>query len=417
PRYYAWVNSPPAVMGVFADALAVEMIPSVAGGNHAAVYVERQVVNWLKELVGFPPQSMGLLVSGGSMAAVTALAVARFVAARRTGWDVRGHGLQHAPARFVVYKGAEGHGCNQKAVELLGLGSDNLRIVDSDAALRISPQALDVAIREDLARGHVPTAVVASAGTVNTGAIDPLDAIADICATHSVWLHVDGAYGAPAVVSSRYKAALRGLARADSLAVDPHKWLYVPVEAGLVLVKEAGAMRDAFSLVPPYLRTDGDEHGVQGPPWLSEYGVQQTRGFRALKVWMTLKYYGIGGYRRLVEHDLALADHLARRIDGASDFQRWEPRSLSVVCFRYAPAELEGDDLRLDLLNKAVLTELQLGGGAFLSGTVVGGRFWLRACIVNHRAREADIDALVDLVREIGSRHAPSLTTAGEPAS
>jgi aromatic-L-amino-acid/L-tryptophan decarboxylase len=409
PRFYAWVNSPPAVIGIFADALAAAMNPSVAGGNHAAVHVERQVVNWLKEIVDFPRDSMGLLVSGGSMAALTALAVARFVAARRVGWDIRANGIQHVHPTFVVYKGAEGHGCNQKAVELLGLGSANLRIVESDGGLRIVPEALDTSIREDLARGHVPVAVVASAGTVNTGAIDPLDAIADVCSRHRVWLHVDGAYGAPASLSGKYRDELRAMRRADSIAIDPHKWLYVPVEAGVVLIKDAQAMRDAFSLVPPYLRTDGDEHGVHGPPWLSEYGIQQTRGFRALKVWMTLKYYGLEGYRRFIDHDLALAEYLARLIREASDFQCWEPQSLSIVCFRYAPRALGGDELRLDSLNKTVLTELQLGGGAFLSSTIVGGRFWLRACIVNHRARQADIDVLVRLVREIGARHVQHL--------
>jgi aromatic-L-amino-acid/L-tryptophan decarboxylase len=410
PRFYGWVNSPPTVMGIFADALAAAMNPSVAGGNHAAVWVEHQVVNWFKALLGFPLEGMGLLVSGGSVAALTGLAVARFVAARRHGWDVRAAGVQGAPAPLVVYKGAEGHGCHQKAVELLGLGSANLRIVDSDDQLRISPEALRRAIREDLARGRVPMAVVASAGTVNTGAIDPLDEIADVCAEHGAWLHVDGAYGAPAILSSAYRDALRAIGRADSVAVDPHKWLYVPVEAGLVLVRDAQAMRDAFSLVPPYLRTDGNAHGVQGPPWFSEYGVQQTRGFRALKVWMSIKYHGLDGYRRLIEHDIALARHLAQRVREAPDLECWDPQALSIVCFRYVPPALRGGGEALDALNRELLTELQLGGGAFVSSTVLGGRFWLRACIVNHLARTGDVDALVALVREIGARRARDLT-------
>ena len=406
PRFYGWVNSPPTPIGVFADALAAAMNPSVAGGNHAAVHVERQVVGWMKEVVGFPPEAMGLIVSGASVATLTGLAVARHVALARRGRSVREHGLQGDGATLVVYKGAEGHGCSQKAVELLGIGSANLRVVDSDAQLRISPASLDAAIRADIAAGRIPMAVVASAGTVNTGAIDPIDAIADICKEHGVWLHVDGAYGAPAILTAEYRDALQPICRADSLAVDPHKWMYVPVEAGLVLVRDAAAMRDAFSLVPPYLRIDGDEHGVLGPPWFGEFGVQQTRGFKALKVWMSMKHHGTSGYRRLIENDLALAAHLARLVEDADDFECLDPRGLSIVCFRYAPATLRGDETALDALNRRVLSEMQLGGEAFVSSTVIRGQFWLRACIVNHRATEQDIAAMINVIRRIATQDA-----------
>src|SRR5690348_17135296 len=233
---------------------------SVAGGNHGAVYLERAVLEWFKELLHFPASSMGLLVSGGSMAAVTALAVARQVVAARAGWSVRRDGLQGDSAPLVVYKSVEGHGCHQKAIDLLGIGSTNLRTVPSDASLRLVPAELDRLIRADLDAGRTPMAVIASAGTVNTGAIDPIAEIADVCRAYGVWLHVDGAYGAPAILTDTYEGALSEIARADSVAVDPHKWMYVPVEAGLVLIKDAQAMRDTFSLVPPYLRTDGNEH-------------------------------------------------------------------------------------------------------------------------------------------------------------
>jgi glutamate/tyrosine decarboxylase-like PLP-dependent enzyme len=408
PRFYGWVNSPPTVMSIFADALAAMMNPSVAGGNHGAVYIEHQVVDWFKAILGFPSESAGLLVSGGSAAALTALAVARHVACRTHGWDVRAHGMQQAGAtdrRLVVYKGAEGHGCHQKAVELLGLGSTNLRIVPSDGALRMIPEALEAQLREDRAAGSIPMAVIATAGTVNTGAIDPLDAVADVCARHGVWLHVDGAYGAPAILTPAYEARLAAIARADSVAVDPHKWLYVPVEAGLVLVKDAAAMRDTFSLVPAYLRTDGDVHGVQGPPWFSEFGVQQTRGFRALKVWMAMRYHGVEGYRQLIAHDLALAAYLAQRVRETNDLELHEPPGLSIVCFRCVPpGRVASDPAAVDALNRVVLEELQLGGGAFVSSTVLDGRFWLRACIVNPLASEADIETLLALVREGAAR-------------
>jgi glutamate/tyrosine decarboxylase-like PLP-dependent enzyme len=274
-------------------------------------------------------------------------------------------------------------------VELLGLGSANLRAVPHDGALRMRPDALDAMLRDDLAAGHVPVAVVASAGTVNTGAIDPVDAIADVCARHATWMHVDGAYGAPAMLLDEMRDQLAPVARADSISVDAHKWLYVPVDAGLVLVRDPSIMRNTFSLVPPYLRTNGDA------PWFSEYGMEQTRPFRALKVWMTLRYFGLEGYRALVAHDVAMARALAARVRAVPDLlELWEPQSLSIVCFRTRGT---------DDLNRAALAELQRSGGAFVSSTMLDGRFWMRACIVNPRTTEADIDALVTQVTRVTS--------------
>lgn len=399
PRFHGWVNSPPAIMGIFGDALAAAMNPSCAGGNHAAIYVERQVIGWFKRILGFPETSMGLLVSGGSMASLTGLAVARH---QKCGFDIRHQGLQGSDRRLIYYKTAEGHGCSQKAIELMGIGNSNIRVIDHDGSQRMIPDKLDEAIRADLDAGFQPIAVIASAGTVNTGAIDPLSDIADICQRHSVWLHVDGAYGAPAILSTRYREELAPLARADSLALDPHKWLYVPVEAGLVLVRDAQAMRSAFSLVPPYLRTDGSPQGVGGLPWFSEFGFQQTRGFRALKVWMALKHHGTDGYRRAIEHDIDLARRLAEALRGAADFEVFEPQSLSIVCFRFLPNELRQDESALNGLNKSLLERMQLEGKSFLSSTVMDGKFWLRACIVNPRTSEADILALIECSREAG---------------
>jgi glutamate/tyrosine decarboxylase-like PLP-dependent enzyme len=401
PRFWGWVNSPPAVMGIFAELLAAAMNPSCAGGNHAAVYIERQVLNWFKTLVGFPSESMGLLVSGGSMATVTALAVARHV---KAGIPVRTQGLQRISSLLTVYTGAEGHSCVRKAVELLGIGSDQLRTIPVDSSQRISVGALQRAIRDDLRAGHKPIAVVATSGTVNTGAIDPISEISSLCREHGLWLHVDGSYGAPAILSERYRSALEPIRLADSIALDPHKWLYVPVEAGLVLVRDAAAMRDAFSLVPPYLRTDGNPEGVAGPPWFSEYGVQQTRGFRALKVWMCIKQHGWDGYAKAIERNIALADHLASRIKQSADLECVGTPGLSIVCFRYVPKALRGDEARLNALNKALLDEVQLSGQAFISSTVLEDRFALRACIVNPYSQAKDIDRLVSLVRSTGER-------------
>jgi glutamate/tyrosine decarboxylase-like PLP-dependent enzyme len=397
PRFYGWVNSPPAVMGIFAEALAAAMNPSCAGGNHAAIYVEREVINWFRQILGFPPTSMGLLVSGGSMAALTALAAARNV---QCGYDVRAKGLQGSGARLTFYRTAEGHGCHQKAIELLGIGNESLTTVAHDSSLRMVPEALDKAIREDRERGCTPVAVIASAGTVNTGAIDPLEALSEICARHRVWLHVDAAYGGPAILTRQYAQELSAISRADSVAIDPHKWLCVPVEAGLVLVREGTTLRAAFTLVPPYLQTDGKTEGVGGLPWFSEYGLQQTRGFRALKVWMALQYHGLSGYRSSLERDIELARRLAYAVKNRGRFELFEPQGLSIVCFRYAPPELRRSPGELDNLNKAVLERIQLGGKAFLSSTTIDGKLWLRACLVNPRARDEDIDLLPGVIED-----------------
>jgi len=400
PRFFGWVNSPPVVIGIFAEMLAAAMNPSCAGGNHAAIYVERQAINWFKHMLGFPADSMGLLVSGASMAAITGLGVARHA---KCGFDVRARGMQGAPVRLLLYKTGEGHGCHQKAAELLGIGHENIRTVAHDSAWRMRPDALRARMLEDLAEGHKPLCVIASAGTVNTGAIDPLDEIADICAEQNVWLHVDGAYGAPAILSGKYAAQLTGLKRADSVALDPHKWLYTPVEAGLVIVRDANMMRAAFSLVPPYLRVDGNPEGVAGLPWFSEYGVQQTRGFRALKVWMALRYHGLSGYRASIERDIELAEYLASLLRAASDFELCEPQSLSIVCFRFAAQSLRGDSEKLDAVNKSILEKTQLGGQVFVSSTMLSGNFWLRACFINPRTAKADVDHLLHTIREAGT--------------
>jgi glutamate/tyrosine decarboxylase-like PLP-dependent enzyme len=404
PRFLAWVNSPPHPLGIFAEALAAAMNPSVAGGNHAAVHIERQVVRWFADLAGFGDDSTGLLVSGGSMATLTALTVARHQAAQRAGVDVRADGLHRGQRRFVLYLGAEGHGSARKAAELLGIGSANIRTVASDANHRLCADSLRRHIGRDHAEGLVPVAVMATAGTVNTGAVDSLEAIADICAEHEVWLHVDGSYGAPAVLLlEQYAPTRAALARVDSLAMDPHKWLYAPVDAGLVLVRDRQLVRDTFSLVPPYLRTDDDPDGVSGPVWFSEYGFDQTRPFRALKVWLLLKHLGVAGYRHLVAHDIAVADRLTAGVAAAPDLELLA-HGLSVVCFRCRPVDWPGDEQALDALNRQVLSAVQLGGRAFLAGTSVDGVFAMRACVVNPGSSAADGDAVLAEVRAVLSR-------------
>jgi aromatic-L-amino-acid decarboxylase len=398
PRFWGWVNSPPAVMGVFAEALAAAMNPSCAGGNHAAIYVEHQVLNWFREMLGFPAASGGLLVSGGSMATMTALAVARHV---KSGVDVRANGLRDAPAPFAFYMSSEAHSCARKAIELLGFGSAAIRTIAAGDDYRMDVRALESAIAGDVARGVRPIAVIATGGSTNTGAIDDLAAIAAICRLHDVWMHVDAAYGGPAVLTREYAGALRGIAEADSVALDPHKWLFVPVEAGLVLVRDADAMRSTFSLVPPYIRQSGSAGDVYGLPWFSEYGFQQTRGFRALKVWMTLQQFGMSGLKAAVEENIALAGYLADCVRSAADLELMAPPSLSIVCFRFI-GERSRDEAAVTAVNRALLERLQLGGEAFLTSTELRGRYTLRACIVNHRSRREDVDRMLSAVCAIG---------------
>jgi glutamate/tyrosine decarboxylase-like PLP-dependent enzyme len=405
PRFFGWVNSPPAPLGVLGDFIAAGVNPSCAGGDHAAIYLERCVVRWLMELVGFPTEgSFGLLVSGGSMASLTALAAARHRAAAARGWDVRAGGLQgDGRPRLVLYTSAEGHSCVRKSAELLGLGGDAVRVVPTDAAFRMDLGALASAVAGDRAAGFAPFCVSATAGTVGTGAFDPLDALADFCAAQDLWLHVDGAYGALAAAAPEVAERCRGLARVDSLALDPHKWLSVPVECGAVLVRDGQLLRDTFSFVPSYLRTE-EGKGFGGLPWFSEYGFQQTRGFRALKLWLVLQHLGRVGVQRHLARHLALARALAALVDAAPDLERLAPVELSIVCFRFVPPGGDGDPAAVDALNKRVMEMVQAEGRAFLTNTTLHGRFVLRACVLHYGTTESDLEHLVSVVRETGAR-------------
>ena len=394
PRFFAWVNSPPAPMGVLAEMLAAAHNASVAGGDHAATYVEHGVLNWIKAMFGFPDDSGAILASGGSVANLIGLSAMRYV---KSQGNVRTEGLYGEPAPMVIYTSTQGHSCIQKAVELLGFGSQYLRKIPLDRDFRMDMNALKATIAADRAAGLNPVCIAASAGTVNTGAIDPLDEIADLCAAEGLWFHVDGAYGGFGILAPEVTALYKGIERADSLAVDPHKWLYMPVECGCAIVRDQQAMRDTFSLVPPYLRDDA------ALPWFSEFSIQQSRGFRALKLWMTLQQVGENGYRELISRDIQLARVLQERIRARGDFQLVAAGPLSVTCFRYIPPdEMWAADVAA--LNRALLDIVQREGRVFLTSTDLNGVFALRACIVNFRTTEADLDVLLDTVAEAGQR-------------
>ncbi|MFI6322780.1 pyridoxal phosphate-dependent decarboxylase family protein [Nonomuraea sp. NPDC050556] len=379
PRFFGWVNSPPSRAGVAVAPLAAALNPSTAGGEHSGVLLERTVVRWLAELVGFPHlPGGGILTSGASMATIIALSAAR----RRALPEVRETGMYGGPP-LTMYLSAEGHSCLRKAAELLGLGSDHLRTVPVDADHRMDVAELRRLVAQDREMGKRPFLVAASAGTVNTGAVDPLDAIAGVAREHGLWFHVDGAYGALGTLVN--PAAYAGMAEADSLALDPHKWLGVPVDCGCLLVRDPSAPRDAFSLVPPYLRDDdADDLG-----WFSEYTPEQTRPFRALRVWATLANLGRDGVTDLVTRTTRLAARLGEMVVESDDFELLAPVTTSIAAFRYTPAEV----------NAALPVAVQRRGRAFLTGTVLNGEPALRACILHPDTTETDLVVLLDEIR------------------
>jgi len=402
PRFAAWVNPAAAPIGMLAEFLAAVMNPSAAGGDHAAIYLEHCVVRWLMELIGYPTEgSAGLLVGGGSVASLYCLAVARHWAAARHGWNVREEGLQGQRPRLVLYISEEGHSCLRKASHLLGLGEP--RRVPVEASFKMDRSALEMMVAKDRAEGLLPFCVAASAGTVNTGAVDPLDDLADFCHEQGLWLHVDGAYGAFGMLDPQVSHLFSGLERADSLALDPHKWLATPIECSCAILREGELLRETFSLVPPYLRTEPDK-GFGGMPWFAEYGFQQTRRFNALKLLWVIQQAGRSGLVAHVTRHNTLAQYMTSLIDAAPDLERVAPVELSIVCFRYVPERLRGEEEQLDAFNKRIMEELQVGGKAFVNGTLVHGRFVLRSCALHYALTKDDVEAIVEEVRAVGER-------------
>ncbi len=396
PRFWGWVMGGGTPLGVMAEMLAATMNPNMGGGEHGGVYVERQVLDWCKQMLGFPAGASGLLVSGGSMANFVALAAARNTQA---GFDLRGAGLAAAPRRMTVYASSEVHNSVYKAAQLLGLGEDGVRRIPVDAEYRMVIPALEVAIADDRAAGLLPFCVVGCAGTVNTGAFDDLQALADICRREGLWFHVDGAFGALAAIAPGLEHLTAGMERADSVAFDLHKWLYMPFEIGCVLVHDATAHRNTFAHTPAYL-AHLDRGVAGGDLWFSDYGLQLTRGFRALKAWMSFKEHGIARYGRLIRQNVDQARYLAGLVDDAPDLERLAPVPLNIVCFRYNPGGM--DDAGLNELNQEILFELHERGIAVPTYTTLSGRYALRVANTNHRSRREDFEALATAVRSLG---------------
>lgn len=402
PRFWGYVTSSAAPIGALGDLLAAAVNPNVGGWALApmATAIEAQTVRWIAELIGYRPDCGGLLVSGGNMANFVG-----FLAARRaqTDWDVRTAGLAGTGSRHLrLYASRETHTWVQKAADLFGLGTDAIRWIAPDHRQRMDVRDLRQQIQADLAAGDQPFLVVGTAGTVSTGAVDPLLELAAVCREHNLWLHVDGAYGGLAAVVSDASADLRGLAAADSIAVDPHKWLYAPLEAGCVLVREPSLLRDAFSFHPPYYHFD--EQAEEAINYY-ELGPQNSRGFRALKVWLGLQQAGRAGYATMIADDIRLAQELYQHVDAQPELEACT-QGLSITTFRFVPADLQtgaaGDEAYLNELNQALLERLQAGGEAFVSNAIIGDMFVLRACIVNFRTTRKDIEALPHIVVRLG---------------
>jgi aromatic-L-amino-acid/L-tryptophan decarboxylase len=401
PRFFGFITSSAAPIGALGDLLAAAINPNLGGWplSPISTEIELQTTRWAAELIGYPADCGGILVSGGNLANLVGFWVGRRAHAD---WNVRERGIAAGgAARFYV--SAETHTWIQKAADLSGYGTDAVRWIPTDGRQRLRVDALVRAIDEDVAAGHRPTLVVGTAGSVSTGAVDPLREIAALCRERGLWFHVDGAYGAPAACLPEADPDLKALALADSLAFDPHKWLYAPMEAGCALVRDRKLLRDTFAYHPPYY--PDVEPADDAPVYFHELGPQNSRGFRALKVWLGLRQVGRAGYERMIRDDIALARRLFDRAVAHPELEA-ATCELSIVTFRYVPPDLtrraEAGDAavaeHVDALNRELMERLMAEGEVFLSNAVVDGKFLLRACVVNFRTAAADVDAVPEIV-------------------
>lgn len=407
PRFYGYITSSAAPIGILADFLAAAINANVGAWKLSpmATEMEAQVIRWLAQFIGYPTGCGGLLVSGGNMANLTCFLAARAAQAR---WDVREQGVASGP-RLCVYASAETHTWIQKAADLAGLGTKAIHWIDGRQPMDLDE--LEVRYRQDVGEGRQPFLVVGSAGTVSTGAVDPLPELASFCQEHKLWFHVDGAYGAFAAAVAGAPSDLKGLQFADSVAVDPHKWLYAPLEAGCALVRDPAALRNAFSYHPPYYNFDGEAINY------FDMSPQNSRGFRALKVWLALQHAGAAGYREMIQDDITLARYL---YDLAVDHPELEAitNHLSITTLRYMPPELrasmgsEQTEAYLNQLNERLLAAIEKSGEAFISNALIAGKYALRVCIVNFRTSTSDIEAMPRLIAHLGRQIHAELSPA-----
>jgi glutamate/tyrosine decarboxylase-like PLP-dependent enzyme len=404
PRFWGYVTSSAAPIGALADLLATAVNPNVGAAvlSPVASEIEAQTIHWIADLIGYPRTCGGLLVSGGNMANFVG-----FLAARKSKatWDIHVEGLSAGSQRLVAYVSKETHTWIDKAAELFGLGAKYVRWIETNAGQQMDIDALEKQILADRADNYLPFLVVGTAGTVGTGATDPLVEIAAICKKYNLWFHVDGAYGAPAVILPDAPAELAGLREADSIALDPHKWLYSSLEAGCALVRDPHHLLDTFSHHPAYYNFDGTP---DDPPInYYELGLQNSRGFRALKVWLGLRQVGRDGYIQMIGDDIRLAQALFSAAGTYPELQA-VTQNLSITTFRFVPPDLPDDpttvEAYLNQLNEELLKRIQISGEAFVSNALVEGKYLLRACIVNFRTTLADVEALPEIVIRLGRK-------------
>ena len=395
PRFFGYVASPSTPIGAYADLITGALNANITcwRSGPAGTELEQLVIRWLGSLIDYDANAKGLLTSGGSMANMIALLVA---SRRKLGHEAARKGLWNSGSPLIVYASEEVHMSIAKAADILGLGRDQVHVVGCDERQRMRVDSLRQHIENDLREGLRPCCVVASAGTVNTGVLDPLEVIADIANQFDLWFHVDGAYGAPGVLDKRKKHLFRGLERADSVSLDPHKWLYVPVDAGCLLFRDPNAVKATFSTEDAdYIKVHGHSDDEAFAYW--DYGVELSRRFRALKVWLTLSYYGVRRIAEAVSNDISLAAYMGELVSSADDFQLLAPVELSICCFRYVPP---GRNTDLDQLNELIMSRVQTSGRAYLSNATVNGHFALRACITNFRTTKSDIEMTLETIRD-----------------
>ncbi len=395
PRFWGWYMGASNFTGALGDFIAAIDGSNLGGGNTAAAQLDRQVVNWLKAMLDFPTTASGTLTSGGSMANMVGLTVARNTMA---GVDVRVEGVTSLPQPLRYYASDQAHSCHQKAMETLGLGSRALRHIASDAAFRMDIASLEHAIAEDRAVGLRPVCVIATAGTTNTGSIDDMRAIADVCRREGLWFHVDGCIGALIKIAPVNRQMVDGIETADSIALDPHKWLHAPFEAGCALVRDARKHYGAFSLHPEYL--EEKPRGVAAGEYLFDYGFELSRGFKALKIWMSLKEQGVAKFGRLIDQNIAQGAYLTELVAADPMLELMAPTAINIVCFRYRGDG--GSEEALKALNTELMLRLQEAGTAVPTDTIVHGRHCLRVAINNHRTRREDLQLLISETVKLG---------------
>lgn len=399
PKFLGYITSSPAPAAFLADLLASAVNANVGANilSPMATAIEKQTIQWLAEFIGVPPNYGGILVSGGNMANLTGFLAARTMQAD---YNIKEQGLDNTHKKLIIYCAKSTHTWIEKAAALFGHGTSAIRWINVDQYNRLDISALEVAITEDLRADHSPFIVVGNAGDVSTGVVDDLKGIATICKKFELWFHIDGAYGIPAAAIPELKELFEGITEADSIALDPHKWLYSPLEAGCILVKNRSHLTDTFSSHPEYYNFSmEDEVAVN----YYEYGLQNSRGFRALKVWLTLQQVGKSEYVKMIADDIALSKLL---FDLANQHPQLETitNNLSISTFRFLPGENKASDAYLNKLNETLLNELQKGGEVFLSNAVIGNKYCLRACIVNFRTTQSDIYEIIDIIVREGNK-------------